>query len=136
MLAYKQQLIPMTFLFMSLAPAIAVSSDLTNTINIESVSTARAYPIITEAHTEGDQLVLKGKLKRKKHDRQRIRGHVDIQVLDKNRKIIDQRTVKTKQHPGTATHDHFRTFKTSLDMPQTKEFKLKIYHHIGTKGHS
>ncbi len=109
--------------------------DTLHAIPVETVSSRLASP--TEIHVQvTDQGVeVKGKLKRKGHKNQSLRGHVDVELLDTIGRIIERKKQVLRSGGGSAKYDHSRYFSVVLPLPKTKEFSVRVRHSTGGDKH-
>ena len=67
----------------------------------------------------------------------RIRGHVEVEVLDKQGQIVKQMTATIKrQQTKPVRRTHSRPFSVIIPGTVSKEYRILIRHHIDGGEHS
>ena len=111
------------------------SVDTLHSIPIETVGSRLAYPTETHVQVTDQGVEVKGKLKRKGHKNQSLRGHVDVELLDTIGNIVESKKQVVRSRGASAKHDHSRGFSVVLPLPETKEFSVRVRHRIGGDDH-
>jgi len=78
---------------------------------------------------------VKGKLKRKGHKNQSLRGHVDVELVSLNGHILASNGLSISPRSGSAKHDHGRDFSIVLPLPEDKDYNVRVRHNIGMNDH-
>ena len=104
-------------------------------IPVETVDSRLAYPTKVHVQVTDAGLEIKGKLKRKRHNNQSLRGHVDVAVIDSAGKVLESKKVSISPRKGSSKHDHDRDFSTVLALPEGEEYSVRVSHTVGGHDH-
>jgi len=104
-------------------------------IPVETVDSRLANPTGIHVQVTGQGVEVKGTLKRKGHKNQSLRGHVDVELLDTNGRIMESNKQAVRSRAGSAKHDHRQDFSVVLLLPRTNEFSVRVRHSIGGDDH-
>lgn len=101
---------------------------------VEIVESRLATP--KEIHVqETDQGVkVEGILQRRGHLSIKIRGHVDVELLDANGQVLSRATTVVAPQSGSAEHDHSRRFSALLPKPSAA-YKVRVVHGLDEDDH-
>lgn len=113
-----------------------VVNDLRNTIKVETSGTQLAYPDRIKINKLKEGVQVTGVIKRKRHNNQNIRGHVDVEFIATNGKVMQSKMVKLDRKAGSAKHDHQRPFAiTFSDIELNKDSHVAVKHHLYKNTH-
>lgn len=110
-------------------------NDLQETVKLETTDTRLAHPDRIQVNKLKNALQVTGVIKRKRHNNQQIRGHVDIELLSSNGKVIESKLIELKNKVGSAKHDHMRKFSATFSMPDSSDYHVAVKHHLYRNGH-
>lgn len=110
-------------------------NDLQETVKVEITDTRLANPDRIQVNKLKNALQVMGVVKRKRHNNQRIRGHVDIELLSASGKVIESKLIELKTKAGSAKHDHMRRFSAMFTLPDSSDYQVAVKHHLYRKGH-
>jgi len=116
--------------FSTSAPEKVVTS-VQNGYQIETIASQEAYPSGIQVKPVENGLQISGRVTHNLHQAIRIRGHVEIELLDANNKIVKQITVPLKHQSGLAKRQHYSSFSVIIPDTESKEYRIRIRHHIG-----
>jgi len=100
-------------------------------IKVETSDTRLAYPTNIHTFISEKGVEIQGALKRKGHKNNRLRGTIVIALVSADGMVIEQKTIKVRNKSGSAKHDHSRTFSTTMMLPKTKDFSVRVRHILG-----
>jgi hypothetical protein len=106
-----------------------------DSVPVEIEGSSLAEPGEIHVQVTGQNVEVKGKLDRKRHNNQSLRGHVDVELVDNAGRVMDMVTAPIKPSPGPAKHDHFREFTATLSLPEAEDYTVRVRHSIGTGDH-
>jgi len=113
-----------------------VVNDLRNTIQVETSGTQLAYPDRIKINKVKEGVQVTGVIKRKRHNNRAIRGHVDVELISANGKVMQSKIVKLDRKAGSAKHDHKRPFAiTFSDIELNKDSHVAVKHHLSMSAH-
>ena len=104
-------------------------------IPVETVDSHLVNPTGIHVQVTDQGVEVKGTLKRKGHKNQSLRGHVDVELLDTNGRIMKSKKQAVRSRGGSAKHDHSQDFSVVLPLPRTKEFSVRVRHSTGGDNH-
>ena len=107
-----------------------------HTIPIETVDSRLASPTNIHVQVTDQGVEVKGKLKRKGHKNQMIRGHVDVELVGENGQVLESETLSIIPLSGPSKHDHDRDFTLVLPQPVVKDYSVRVRHNIGMDDHA
>ena len=110
-------------------------NDLQETVKVITTDTQLAHPDRIQVNKLKNALQVTGVVKRKRHNNQQIRGHVDIELLSANGKVIESKLIELKNNAGSAKHDHMRRFSAMFSMPDSGDYQVAVKHHLYRNGH-
>lgn len=109
--------------------------EINETIKVEIIDTNLARPDKIQINKFKDSLHIVGIIKRKRHNNQRIKGHVDVALLSVDGKVINSQVYSLKYKPGSAKHDHRREFSVVFSIPESDSYRVVIKHHLDQANH-
>jgi len=106
-----------------------------NGYQIETIASQYAYPTGIRIKPVENGLQITGRVTHHVHQAIRIRGHLEIELLDTQGQIIKQITVPLQHQTGRANRGHIRSFSVILPGTVSKEYRIRVRHHIGAGEH-
>ena len=100
------------------------SADPLHPISVETIGTSLAYPTQVHVQQTDQGLEIKGKLKRKRHNNQSLRGHMDVDLIGTAGKVLESVKVLISPRRGSLKHDH-----------ESEKFSVRISHILGGHNH-
>lgn len=100
-------------------------------IEVETVDSNEAYPTKIHAQITDNGVEIDGTLKRKGHKNRRLHGTIMVALVSKKGTVLETKALKIKNKSGSAKHDHYRKFSTTMMIPKTKGFSIRIRHAPG-----
>jgi hypothetical protein len=134
----KHQFAITTLLVSSLcAPLASVAHEAVDPLHatpIETVESRLASP--KEVHVqEGEKGVeVKGVLQRRGHSSIKLRGHVDVELLDANGQVMNRAAADLSFRSGSSEHDHSRRFSVLLPKP-SEAYTVRVVHSLDEADH-
>jgi hypothetical protein len=123
----------------AISPSSTPDSHVTSVQNgyqIELVASESAYLNNIQIKSVENGLQVTGLVTHQIHLGMKIRGHVEVEVLDKQGKIIKQRTATINpQQSAPARRTHSRSFSVIIPGTVSKQYRIRIRHHIGGGEH-
>jgi hypothetical protein len=80
-------------------------------------------------------LQISGQVTHHIHQAIRIRGHVDVELVDADDQIVKRITVPFRHQYGRANRGHIRSFSVIIPGTVSNEYRIRVRHNIGTKDH-
>lgn len=118
------------------APNSRIVTRVQNGYQIEMVASASAYPNNIEIKSVENGLQVTGFVTRHIHQARRIRGHVEVEVLDNQGQIVKQITATIKRQPSGRVHRvHSSSFSVIIPSTVSNKYRLRVRHHIGGGEH-
>ena len=103
-------------------------------VAVETIGT-RFYPTQVHVQQTDEGIEIKGKLKRKGHNNRTLRGHVEVEVIDTEGKVLESKKVSISPRKGASKHDHYRKFSIVLALPESDGFSVRVSHSMGGHDH-
>ena len=108
-----------------------VVTSVQNGYQLETIASQDAYPSGIQVKPVEKGLLVTGAVIHNLHQAIRIRGHVEIELLDTQDKIIKKIIVPLKHQWGLAKRQHSTSFSVIIPGTVPKEYRIRIRHHIG-----
>lgn len=119
------------------APLASVAHEAVDPLHptpIETVESRMASP--KEIHVqEGEKGVeVKGVLQRRGHNSVKLRGHVDVELVDANGQVMNRAVAGLSPRSGSSEHDHSRNFSVLLPKP-SEAYTVRVVHSLDEADH-
>jgi hypothetical protein len=116
----------------SSAADIQIVTSVQNGYQIELVASESAYLNNIHIKSVENGLQVTGLVTHQIHQAIRIRGHVEVEILDAQGKIVKQMTATINpQQSEPARRTHSRPFSVIIPGTVSKEYRILVRHHIG-----
>lgn len=112
------------------------SAEQSHGFKIEKIDSNSGSPTDIHVKKTKDGVVVSGKIERKIHNKMKIRGHADVDILDEKGKIIEHTTSRLSSTSEKASRNRFSNFKASLSLPSTENFTVRITHAMSELDHN
>ena len=99
-----------------------------DTIIIDTVESKSGYPIDIRVKTHEKIVKVTGKVRRKKHTSLKIRGHVDVDLIDNKGNIIGHQIAKLSATSIKIKHNRFSRFEVTLPRPPINSYAVRVTH--------
>jgi len=107
-----------------------------NGYQIELLASESAYLNNIQLKSVENGLQVTGLVTHKTHQGVRIRGHVEVEILDNQGKILKQKTATINpQQSEPARRTHSRSFSVIIPGTVSKQYRIRVRHHIGGGEH-
>jgi len=106
-----------------------------NGYQVETVASSSAYLAGIQLIPVQNGLQIMGGVTHNVHQARRIRGHVDVELVDTSGKILKRFTVPLPHQSGRAKRGHNVPFSVLVPDEVPNEYRIRIRHNIGTGDH-
>ncbi|MBZ0071908.1 MAG: hypothetical protein K8I04_09320 [Gammaproteobacteria bacterium] len=121
--------------FSILTGCATMGSDLIrdHTVKIEKVSSARGTIGFVSVIQEGDEVTLRGEVRRRPVGRGPIPGHIDVEVLDPSGTTLEQMNTSYRRH---SIKSRYAKFYTKLGKIPPSGSTIRVTHHYANSHES
>jgi hypothetical protein len=95
---------------------------------VESISSRTAYPKNIHVEKTDIGIIVTGIIKRSRHNGLRLRGYVDVVMLDEKGSNIGSARHRLVKGNTTAHRNSFARFKIILPLPKSEKYSIKVSH--------
>jgi hypothetical protein len=106
-----------------------------NGYEIETVASSSAYPTGIQVTPVANGLQIMGAVAHKLHQPRRIRGHVDVELVDASGQIVKRFTIPLKHQFSRTKRVHSVGFSVLIPDEVPNEYQIRIRHNIGNGDH-
>lgn len=99
-----------------------------HTIKVETVATDAAYPKDVHVKVTDKSVVVSGIIRRTRHNSIRLRGYVNVSMLDSNGAIIESERRKIFNGHTKVHRIQYSRFKVILPLPKAKSYSIRVSH--------
>lgn len=136
----KHRFAVITLLVFSLCAPLAgmthEAADPLHATPVETVESWLATPTNIHVQETDNGVEVKGILKRRtSHKNERLHGHIDVELLDKEGQPLERVTLPLRARSVPARFDREREFSTILPAPSSPGYTIRVSHSIGTDDH-
>lgn len=110
--------------------------DSPSTVKIDVVESKTAYPTGIRVTTSKNSVTVTGRVKRKKHTSLRIRGHVDIDLVNSDGMIVEHMMTNLTATSMNIKHNRFSSFTAVLPLPPNTKYTVRVTHTTTELDHS
>lgn len=127
------------FIITAVTPVVGFAHESVDPLHatpVETVDSHLATPTNIHVQITDNSVEVSGILKRHLiNKRQRLRGHIDVELLNAEGQVIENIMLSVKRRPGPARHDHKRKFYATLPVPSSKDYTVSVRHSITMDDH-
>ncbi len=106
-----------------------------NGYQVETMASQYAYPRNIHVKPLENSLQITGQVTHHIHQAIRIRGYVNVELLDANDQIVKRVTVPLQRQSGRPNRGHNPAFSVLISDIGSNKYRLRIRHSIGTFNH-
>ena len=99
-----------------------------HTAKIESIASMTAHPVDIHVEKTDGGIIVTGLIKRNLHNSVRLRGSVDVAILDENGANIGDARKKIRKGNTKAHRNSSARFKVVLPLPKSEKYTIKVSH--------
>jgi len=125
---YTSVLLIITIITFPLLATAHDSTDQSHGIKVETINSNMGSPRDIHIEISNDGIIVSGKIKRLAHRNLKLRGYVDIDLLDEEGHIISHVTSRLSTTLVKASRNRFKRFNSSLPVPPTETFSVRVSH--------
>lgn len=106
-----------------------------NGYQVETIASSSAYPTGIQVIPVQNGLQILGGVAHHSHQARRIRGHVDVELVDTSGQIVKRFTIPLEHQFDRAKRIHSAPFSVLITDEVPNEYRIRIRHNIGTGDH-
>jgi len=106
-----------------------------NGYKVETIASSSGYPTGIQIIPDKSGLHIMGAIAHKIHQARRIRGHVDVEIVDGSGKIIKRVSTTLKRQFRRAKRVHSVPFTVLVSEEVPNEYLIRIRHNMGSGDH-